>query len=240
MILASLNLFQKLFGTSTSSVVITFVLLIFIIVFILPIVLRVLNPVYEFILRFINILFVKNNEFVFYKIIPPNDLVELNNVVGELLEAIHHLNQTKKLVDRIVYKIRPVSFEIVSSKYDGIYYLFCIPRDYAKPLSELAKSYLKNFRIEKVKDYLDKFPVSKAVVYEVILSKNKYRRSIGSSNNLDLLISSMGKLKMDELVAYQVVAYPIHNNVSLINQRNVLARLFYIVRFIYIFIFKAF
>lgn len=238
MVLANLNLFQKLFGTSTSSVVVTFILLIFIIVFILPIVLRVINPVYEFILRFINLVILKNNKLVFYKLIPPHDLAETNSAVSELLEAIHHLNQTKKLVDRIVYKIRPVSLEIVSSKYDGIYYLFCIPQDYAKSLSDLAKNYLKNFRVEKVKDYLDKFSVGKALVYDVILSKNKYRKSLGSSANLDLLISSMGKLKTDELIVYQLVAYPIHNRVSLINQRNVIARIFYIIRYIYIFIFR--
>ena len=240
MILASLNLFQRLFGSSSVSVVITFILLIFIVVFILPIVLRILNPIYEFILRFINILFLRNNQLVFYKLIPPHDLGESSNVVGELLEAIHHLNQTKKLLDRIIYRIRPISLEIVSSKYDGIYYLLCASKDNSKSISDLAKSYLKNFRIEKVKDYFAKFNVDKALIYDVILSKNKYRRSLGSSANLDLLISSMGKLKTDELVAYQVVAYPVHNYISLINQRNVLARIIYIIRYIYIFTFKLF
>lgn len=133
----------------------------------------------------------------------------------QLFNLIHSLAKQKTFVDRLLNNTKSYSFEIVSTKDQGIRYLMRVNEDDAELLKRSLYSYLPGISVKEINDYLPKtdlisitnFKLSNHFAYPL-----KKQKLLDEHDPIAYITGNMTKLNQNELIAFQIALSPLKKN----------------------------
>lgn len=169
--------------------------------------------------------------FTFLEVKPPQETLQSSYTTQQLFTLIHGLAKQRSWFQRLIGSSKSYSFEIVSSKDEGIRYLLRVNEEDADLVKKGLLSYLPGISVLETKDYIpssvDQTDVS---VAEFILASHfafplKRQNELEEHDPIAYMTGSMTKLAPDEVVAFQLVASPV--NKGWIKDINRISQLMY-------------
>lgn len=136
----------------------------------------------------------------------------------QLFILIHGLAIQKSFRDKVVGNQKTYSFEIVSTKNDGIRYLLRINIEDTELIRRNLLSYLPGISVNEVSDYIP-LNTSKSVntITEFKLSNHfayplKNQRLLDEYDPIAYITGNMTKLSANDLISFQIVVEPLNKN----------------------------
>ncbi len=151
------------------------------------------------------------------QIIPPSLTEKTGYTTAQLFSVIHRLGKDTNLFEKLVGRKTRFSFEIVSSKTEGIRYVIRTTEKEVKNLKRNLLSYLPGVQVRTISEYLPgdiKLNPNKAKIVEFTLDK-PYPYPLQKQNMLEehdpvaYITGQMTKLENDELLSFQIVLSPV-------------------------------
>ena len=132
----------------------------------------------------------------------------------QLFTAIHGLARQRSWIERALRIGKNYTFEIVSTKSDGIRYIARLPQDDSDILKKHLIAYLPGIKITQIQDYLPTLQTNSMHVTELKLTNHfafplKKQEHLEEYDPIAYITATMTKLMPQELVAFQVVASPV-------------------------------
>lgn len=148
-----------------------------------------------------------------FEIKPPRSAEQSAYTTQQLFNLIHSLANQRPWQQRLFRVSKNYSFEIVSTKEDGIRYLIRVGTDDADLIKKSLISFLPGVRISESKDYLQD-SLDKPTIAEFKLANHfafplKDQEVLNQHDPIAFITGSMTKLTPSELVAFQLVVSPI-------------------------------
>ena len=131
----------------------------------------------------------------------------------QLFMAIHGLARQQSWIERVLHVEKNYAFEIVSTKDGGIRYIARLPEDDGEIVKKHLIAYLPGIKITKIQDYLSGQQPTLHVI-ELKLA-NHFAYPLKKQENLEeydpiaYITATMTKLMPQEIVAFQVVVFPV-------------------------------
>ena len=187
-----------------------------------------LTPLFTYLLYLIAILLVLWIIYVLFRLIflinnfkkantlleitPPNLTEQSSFTTVQLFNSVHGLLRQRNWWNRIFDVFKQYSFEIYSTKEDGIKYVFRISADDAQIIRKSLVSYLPGIKIKEIDDYLENN--NDGIISSVKLSNNfliplKKQENLKEYDPIAYLTGAMTKLNEGDLVSMQFVVSPI-------------------------------
>jgi len=220
------NLFQQIFGTSLLSFFINLVFIIIVGVIVLPVIYNYLiQPISSLILDILEFKRLAKQDKVFLELTPTLSSLKSPSATAELFKIIYGFSGILSIKDKLLRHKNILSFEIVSTRSDGIRFIICLPKNKLSSLTQQLVSYFPDIKFKQIKDYLPKDinpdEVSllefKQLGYFAYPLADKSELSI--HDPLSYIVGSMTKLSPDELISFQIVMSPASKRVA-INARE--------------------
>lgn len=153
-------------------------------------------------------------ESVVLEITPPAFTDKSAYTTGQLFSVIHGLRRYRTIWEKILGVKPKFSFEIVSSKEQGIRYLVKTSPKYAANFKRTILSYMSQVRVKETEDYLSQSKkIDHVRVLEFKLSRHfafplNKQDTLGEHDPVAYITGMMTKLNPDELVSLQIVLSP--------------------------------
>ncbi len=170
-------------------------------------------------------------ESVLLELTPPTFTDMSAYTTKELFSVIHGLGKYRKVWEKIIGIKPKISFEIVSTKEQGIRYLVRTTPYYAGNFKRYILSYLPQVRVKETNDYLTnhstKSETGKKRIVEFKLSRHfayplKKQDTLGEHDPVAYITGMMTKLMPNELISFQIVLSPIKKSETNIIKRMIL------------------
>ena len=159
--------------------------------------------------------------FLFLEITPPSDTKISSVSTKELFNLVLELLEQRTLLDKIMLRDISASFEIISTKENGIRYLIRVPKTHVSSLERVIRSYLPGSQVRlSKKDLLAEHKSSTTRIIEFKQAKH-FSLPLGEHSQLEkhdpinYLTGMMNSLKTDDILAIQVVAKPLNQSSSI-------------------------
>jgi len=166
----------------------------------------------------------------------PSDTTKSAYATQQLFTLLHTLSKQKGFRERLSNQKNLFSFEIVSSRNQGIRYILSIPSKNANTIKRNLLSFLPGIKTRGVEDYLDEnsqtgmfhgvveFKLSSP--FALPLSKQTI---LEEHDPISYLTGNMTKLNDDELISFQIITTPVINQThkSIVSKMNDLRRKIY-------------
>ena len=178
-----------------------------------------------------------NQEQLFLELTPPAFTDKSAYTTQQLFSVLHNIGSQRSIMDRLLGKKTLFSFEIVSTRTDGIRYILKTTPHEADIVKRTIVAYLPQVRMKEVQDYLPKnVTAQKTKIIEFKLRKH-FAFPLAKQNVLEqhdpvaYITGMMTKLLPGELIAFQLVFSPTVTEETLIlthkilNNEDVLAHL---------------
>ncbi len=155
------------------------------------------------------------DSFTFLEVKPPKETLQSSYTTEQLFMLIHGLAKQRSWLHRMIGYSKNYSFEIVSSKDEGIRYLLRVNEEDADLVKKGLMSYLPGVNVVETKDYTHaSFDQTDALVADFVLSSHfafplKRQNELEEHDPIAYMTGSMTKLTQDEIVAFQLVAAPV-------------------------------
>ncbi len=149
---------------------------------------------------------------VLLELTPPAFTGKSAYTTQELFSIIHGIGKNQKLWEKILGIKPKLSFEIVSTKQEGIRYLVRTTKEYGHNLKRHMLSYLPQVQVKETLEYLPNIP-GKTKVVEFKLSRH-FAYPLQKQNTLEehdpvaYITGMMTQLSPQELLAFQTVVSP--------------------------------
>lgn len=166
--------------------------------------------------KFVNLKIQLNQKFTLLEVKPPQETLQSSYTTQQLFTLIHGLAKQRSWLHRLIGYQKSYSFEIVSSKNEGIRYLLRVNEEDADLVKKSLLSYLPGISVIKANDYLPaSFTKSGVSVADFTLSSHfafplKRQDELKEHDPIAYITGSMTKLTDDEVVAFQLVASPLN------------------------------
>ncbi len=156
--------------------------------------------------------------YVLLEIKPPSISLQSAFTTKQLFTILHSLDSKPTLLDRLLKNKMLISYEIVSSRSEGIRYIIYTPKENVSILRKNLLSYLPGIEIQEISDYLPKSLAeleSKKYSYTEFKLKNSYvlplkeQGVLGEHDPIAYITGQMTKLEPDELITLQLVTSPV-------------------------------
>jgi hypothetical protein len=168
---------------------------------------------------------------VLLEITPPSRTEKTAYTTTQLFSTFHGLiNNDQTVLDKLLGKKERLSFEIVSSKNEGIRYLLRTTPDQVNNIKKNLTTYLPEVTIKTVNDYLPKdFGKQSDLQTQIVeyrLGKS-FAFPLAKQNVLDehdpvgYITGMMTKLSPGELISFQIVLSPIKTSETQIIQNTI-------------------
>ncbi|HSW96230.1 MAG TPA: DUF87 domain-containing protein, partial [Candidatus Saccharimonadales bacterium] len=151
---------------------------------------------------------------IFLELTPPAFTDKTAYTTQQLFSVLHNISSQKTFLDKILGRKIVLSFEIVSTKEQGIRYMIRTTADEAPILERILMSYLPQVRVKQGKEYLPENTKQKQhKVIEFKLNKH-FAFPLAKQNVLNqhdpvaYITGMMTKLLPNELIAFQVIVSP--------------------------------
>ncbi len=220
------NLFQQIFGTSLVSFFINLTFIIIVGIIVLPLIYNYLIlPITTLILDMPEFKRLVKQDKVFLELTPTLSSLKSPSATAELFKIIYGFSNICSTKDKLLRHKNILSFEIVSTRSDGIRFIVCLPKNKLSTLTQQIVSYFPDIKFEQTEDYLPKDinpdEVSllefKQLGYFAYPLADKSELSI--HDPLSYIVGSMTKLSSNELISFQIVMSPASKRVA-INARE--------------------
>lgn len=191
------------------------------------IVLAIVIGIVLFILtKYWNIRKLLNKESVFLELTPPAFTDKSAYTTQQLFSVIHSIGRQLSFWDRLFGRKQVFSFEIVSTRKEGIRYLIRTDAEHADSLKRTIVSYLPSVRVKTAKDYLPEnvdVPNTKIINFKL---RKHFAFPLAKQNVLNqhdpvaYITGMMTQLKEEEVVSLQIVVSPtVTTEASLLNHK---------------------
>jgi hypothetical protein len=166
--------------------------------------------------RLINRRLYKYQATTWLHVIPPAVINRGPDSNEHLFSVLHGLLSSRKLKDRLLNRSPKFSFEITSSKKDGIRYLINIATEYADYLEKTIVSYVPEVKVVRI-------PKPEVIYYHVIEMKQTGHfifpltlpTAYDKHDPLSYVTGALANLNDNESLALQLMAVPIkHKNAN--------------------------
>lgn len=158
-----------------------------------------------------------------FEVLPPTSTEQSSYTTIQLFSSVYGLLRQRNWVYRLLDFLKSYSFEIVSSKDQGIRYILRVPEEDASIVKKSLISYLPGIQVKESEDYINP-NFRKGHVIE-IKSTNNFAFPLKKQDNLKeydpiaYVTGTMTKLTENEQVAVQIIISPIsHNNNQVISR----------------------
>lgn len=198
----------------------------------------IINPVYllwivitaiavSYILfKLIQIILYLKTKYIFLEVKPTDRANKSALSTANLFSILNTLERPKSFTNKLFKISSKVSYEIVSTKNEGIRYVLRVPKHDAKTIHKTLVAYLPGIEIAEVNDYLKQENHSGYSRVVEIIQTNSYLYPIKDLSALTehdpiaYLTAHMTKLKSNELVSIQFVTSPIseHSHGQITNE----------------------
>lgn len=162
-------------------------------------------------------------EMVWIEITPPASIAKTPEATEQLFSVIHGMRTARHLKDRLYNRSPVMSFEIVSTRKDGIRYLLYVEKNRSKSLQKAITSYIPDAKVNETEreaigaDKVIEFKEIGHYVLPLTLT------SIFEQHDpLSYVTGAMTKLSDDEEITMQIVAMPIRLRESEILSHRIL------------------
>lgn len=172
------------------------------------------------IIRLICIFKETRNYSVFLELTPSQNTNESQFATEQLFKTIHTITEPTSWIETFVGHKRPISFEIVSTKKDGIRFIIKTSEYNAHLVEKNIRSFLPFMEVREIVDYL---PNSKSDItgfwnsIEIKLSKHfavplTTQTQLGVYDPIAYITGAMTQLSKDDLIAFQLVLTPVYSD----------------------------
>lgn len=163
---------------------------------------------------------------VFLELTPPAFTDKTSYTTKQLFSVLHNVGSQRTLMEKILGKKSIFSFEIVSTRDQGIRYIVRTTLDEANIIQRNIVSYLPYVKVKQVDEYLpEKFSSVQSKIIEFELKKH-FAFPLAKQNVLNehdpvaYITGIMTKLLPGELISFQIVVSPVRNSeVETISQK---------------------
>ena len=154
-----------------------------------------------------------NMPFVIFEVLPLQITEQSAFTTSQFFNSIHGLSRDNSFLYRFFGVKREYSFEIVSTKEDGIRYLIRVPEKDASILKKNILSYLPGTQVKEVDDYIPKDSTFSEVI-EFKLSNHfafplRKQAKLEEYDPIAYITGSMTKLNKNEAIVFQVLTSPV-------------------------------
>lgn len=164
----------------------------------------------------------------FLELLPTDKTIKTPLATDELYTLLHSLNKQSSFLNRIIKHKRNISFELVSTKYQGIRYIIRIDENETTSIKKILMAYLPGIEIREVKDPLSALKNTQPYKVKELTLKSPYifplqnQAALNQYDPIAYLTGHMTKLQDDEIVAFQIIANPVYesSNNSIVRNNN--------------------
>lgn len=167
--------------------------------------------------RFLRTKIQLNSHYVFLELKPPSESLQSSFTTQQLFTLMHNLAKHQTWFEKLIGYQKSYSFEIVSTKEEGIRYILRLDEGDADSVKKGFLSYLQGMSVLETNEYLPILHDSKVSIAEFVL-QNHFAFSLKRQNELEehdpiaYITGSMTKLMPDELVSFQLIAAPVRKS----------------------------
>lgn len=163
--------------------------------------------------KLLEIRFQLGQETTFLEVKPPQETLQSSYTTQQLFTLIHGLAGQRSFWERLLGFQKSYSFEIVSTKNDGIRYLLRVSKEDVDVIQKNLLSYLPGIAVSQTKDYLPPLDDT-SVVARFALARHfafplKKQEDLKEHDPIAYITGNMTKLAQDEVIAFQLIASPL-------------------------------
>jgi len=156
--------------------------------------------------------------YVLLEIKPPSISLQTAFTTKQLFTILHSLNSKPTLLDRLLKNKKRISYEIASSRNEGIRYLIYTPKEDVSVIRKNLLSYLPGIEIKETPDYLPssietlsnkKYSFSEFKFKSSYVLPLKEQGVLGEHDPIAYITGQMTKLEPDDLITLQLVTSPV-------------------------------
>ncbi len=155
--------------------------------------------------------------FVLFDVAPPATTEQSSFTTTQLFTSVHGLLKQQSILMRLFDVPKSYSFEIVSTKAQGIRYLLRVSEEDAPIIKKSVISYLPGIQVKEVNDYV--IPKSLGHILEFRLAHHfafplKKQDNLKEYDPIAYVTGTMTKLTESELIGVQLVVSPVTRSVQ--------------------------
>lgn len=152
----------------------------------------------------------------FLEIKPSNKTLKSNLSTQQLFTIIHSINKPTFWLDKFLHIKKILSFELISSKEDGIRYIVRAPLDDVSLFKKSLLAYLPSVEIKEVEDYIrnksNTFALRELELTKPYVFPLRNQLELNDFDPIAYITGQMTKMSEDEQLAIQIVATPVTSN----------------------------
>ncbi len=159
-------------------------------------------------------------ELVFLEIIPSDNTLLSQFSTEQLFTTLHKVTEPASWIDRTIGNKRPMSFELMSRKGEGIRYVIKTSPYNANLIQKNIRSYMSSVEVREIEDYLPATEKNINKVWQIVEIQlgRHFAIPLVSQAQLDkhdpiaYITGHMTQLAEGDLVAMQLVLTPVYSN----------------------------
>ncbi|MFZ2836384.1 MAG: hypothetical protein WAZ21_03615 [Candidatus Saccharimonadales bacterium] len=158
----------------------------------------------------INRRYLKSRDMIWLEVTPPATISKTPEATEQLFSVIHGMYSARILKDRLLKRSPVLSFEITSTKKDGIRYLIHVEKSRAEALRKVIAAYIPHAKVKEVdasqssSDCMLELKEHGHYILPLILTS-----ALDQHDPLSYVTSAMTKLDDGERIAMQLVISPV-------------------------------
>jgi len=162
----------------------------------------------------------KMRQMIWLEVTPPSSIAKTPESTEQLFSVIHGMYSTRRLKDKILSRSPVMSFEIVSTKKEGIRYLIQVEKTHSETIQKAVMAYIPDVKVKEITELgytcssVVDFKTTGHFVFPLTLTS-----ALDQHDPLAYVTSAMTKLDEDDHIALQLVLSPIK-----LREANKLAR----------------
>lgn len=161
-------------------------------------------------IKFLNRRYLKGRDMVWLELTPPASVAKTPDATVQLFSVIHGFRAARHIKERLLKRAPVVSFEISSTKADGIRYLIQVERSHSSSLQKAITAYVPDAKVVVAK--YEPQQIDESIEFR---QRNHYvlpltlARAFDQHDPLAYITSAMTKLSEDEQVTLQLIVAPV-------------------------------
>jgi len=154
-------------------------------------------------------------KYVIYEVKPLQETLQSALSTQQLFASVHGLIKQSSFWDRLLGNFKNYSFEIVSTKEEGIRYMFRVNQEDAELIKRSLLSYLPGINVNETGEYIpDNLEAKPHKIVDYKLSNHfayplNAQKALKEYDPIAYITGSMTKLSKDDIVSFQIVLSPI-------------------------------
>lgn len=147
---------------------------------------------------------------VWLEITPPSTIAKTPEATEQLFSVIHGTRAARQLLEKLLGRSPVMSFEIVSTRKDGIRYLLHIEQTRSSSVQKIITSYIPDSKVKEVER--DEIPIDSVIEFKETghyVLPLTLTSAFEQHDPLAYITGAMTKLNDDEEITIQLVARPV-------------------------------